>query len=952
MAATTNRVVELQIKLSGVQTLQELDDITKEINDELKGIATNSKEFTQMGNLAKQANSRVKEVSSSLEGITSTEKSEAINKMGMALVGVFQGAAGASLLFGDKAGKQLEEVIKKVGGLFAVTDSLKKITEAFSAKNLSALKSVVAGWKESALAAKLFGTTTKTALISTGIGALVVLLGVMIANWDKIKKATINAFNALKELFPPFRWIANTIDSIADKVGSLGNLLKGIGAGIMAIFKGENFGTAFDNAVESAKQLDSITSEYQKTILDTNDAFEQQIALLSEMGNKEQDILDLEIERNKQIVDILTKKKQLGILTEEEAKALKTSAYQLELLNIKQLNLNKKKSDELKASKDKADADRKAAEARAKEYDDLKKLAVTTQEEILLKLNLLNINGELAKLDVALINPKSINAAADALEKFSVQIQTIYTDSQGIINILPYFYDMFKLWEDLDISTVYAEALKDNEQLLLYDEKRLQILQDFNNGLFSAEEREKQLANLREAREKYMADLQKSSGDALVRNLSMEDKARITILLTTTKQKIAEYDRLIETEKTLKAQVDNAELLANSLENVNGKEIEYAKALTDAQQLELLRLDIIEQLNAVAVDINKTEADTTEILKQNAVESTKLVAIQKTGLQNLKDWFAKNDELVSTYIQLVGQIGELQATMYDRQAEMSQRELDTFIKANEEKVKSEVDAQNKIAEAKIKAQEDVNKTIDDLNALLADAEGERYNDILAMINEQSQVKQDAIDAEMKARDEAARIQAEYDRQVAFRQFKIDEAKWMADKARKAADVSMAIMETALAVIKALPNIPLSVVVGILGAAGIATILATPLAPRPVPPQFAEGGYTSSSASDSKPAGIVHANEWVAPAHMVRNPKTSAIIKTLEGMRLKGYANGGIVTTPTPNASVTTDGIDYKMLGAEVANALRANPMFVSVVEFRNVESRLNIVERRASIGNK
>lgn len=62
--------------------------------------------------------------------------------------------------------------------------------------------------------------------------------------------------------------------------------------------------------------------------------------------------------------------------------------------------------------------------------------------------------------------------------------------------------------------------------------------------------------------------------------------------------------------------------------------------------------------------------------------------------------------------------------------------------------------------------------------------------------------------------------------------------------------------------------------------------------------YSEGGYTKSSANDYQEVGVVHANEWVAPAAMVRaNPITFA---RLESQRrsgnyrsgVAGYADGG------------------------------------------------------------
>jgi len=54
--------------------------------------------------------------------------------------------------------------------------------------------------------------------------------------------------------------------------------------------------------------------------------------------------------------------------------------------------------------------------------------------------------------------------------------------------------------------------------------------------------------------------------------------------------------------------------------------------------------------------------------------------------------------------------------------------------------------------------------------------------------------------------------------------------------------------------------------------------------------YAGGGFTENSNSDLKPVGIVHANEWVAPASMVRsNP---SIFRNLERERVNKYSFQG------------------------------------------------------------
>lgn len=78
--------------------------------------------------------------------------------------------------------------------------------------------------------------------------------------------------------------------------------------------------------------------------------------------------------------------------------------------------------------------------------------------------------------------------------------------------------------------------------------------------------------------------------------------------------------------------------------------------------------------------------------------------------------------------------------------------------------------------------------------------------------------------------------------------------------------------------------------------------------------YSSGGYTSEGTNDYQEVGVVHANEWVAPASMVRaNP---IVFRRLEQARRRGtsvsgvagFADGGMATplTPSPAAVSTVD----------------------------------------------
>lgn len=150
---------------------------------------------------------------------------------------------------------------------------------------------------------------------------------------------------------------------------------------------------------------------------------------------------------------------------------------------------------------------------------------------------------------------------------------------------------------------------------------------------------------------------------------------------------------------------------------------------------------------------------------------------------------------------------------------------------------------------------------------------------------------------------------EYEQQSAKETAKIKRKQAQAEKLGK---IFETVIATASAIMKAAPNIPLQVLQGVLGAAQVAAIVATPIpdfdsgtgsagGSAPVVAQqapqggYAEGGYTGSGGK-YEPAGIVHRGEYVIPNWLLRTPLVADFTSIIEGLRSqKGYAEGGEVT---------------------------------------------------------
>ena len=117
----------------------------------------------------------------------------------------------------------------------------------------------------------------------------------------------------------------------------------------------------------------------------------------------------------------------------------------------------------------------------------------------------------------------------------------------------------------------------------------------------------------------------------------------------------------------------------------------------------------------------------------------------------------------------------------------------------------------------------------------------------------------------------------------------------------------------------------------------------------VPTGYSGGGFTEKRANDYQPVGVVHANEWVAPAAMVRaNPLTFA---TLESMRLsgnyhsgqRGFADGGY-TSPAPAAQRANDTGNMELLRGvyELLSELKAALPFPTYLVFSQASAKQEI----------
>jgi hypothetical protein len=180
MAAQT---IEYNIKINDGQATRSIADIESELaglNDEIKQVDTNSEAFKRASKNIQQLQGELVKATDAVNGLTAEDK-----------IRGFQGSI-------DILGGSVATLVGGIGLLGIESENFDKFT-AYAANAIafsSGLRTAAQGAVDLGMSiqkagglATIFGNVTKKALISTGIGALVVAVGLLIAYWDDLVKA-------------------------------------------------------------------------------------------------------------------------------------------------------------------------------------------------------------------------------------------------------------------------------------------------------------------------------------------------------------------------------------------------------------------------------------------------------------------------------------------------------------------------------------------------------------------------------------------------------------------------------------------------------------------------------------------------------------------------------------------------------------------------------------------
>ncbi len=421
---------------------------------------------------------------------------------------------GAMALFGSQS-EDVAKTLAKVQGAMALSQGLSQLKDMGKVGEQLKLtfKGLTAGM-----------STFKKALISTGIGVLVAGLGLLIANFDTVKKYILNLFPALGKL--------------ADVIGGLVN--------------------AFTDFIGVTSQAERDLDKLNKTNARVSEGIDNQIKLLQAQGGKEKEIYQLKVKQSENELVLL--RKTLAVkkeLTDEELKRFRELKTQQEVLTIE---YNK-----FVATKDKEAADKKQQEAEknAEKEKQRKEKAEAEAEKVKQKKE--EADRIIADAEMSLktkLEQDKYKIEQDYKEKAKKLKEAGITDVEKYATLERAKAAEIKVVEDenrkanLEAETEYQRTLNDirvqTRLLGLTDENektKLQIQSNYANQYADIEANEKLNAQQKLELKKALA-LQEQAELTVLDNKIKEEKINDELAEIDTKMKAAEFDFQLQRDLT------------------------------------------------------------------------------------------------------------------------------------------------------------------------------------------------------------------------------------------------------------------------------------------------------------------------------------------------------------------------------------------------------------------
>lgn len=788
---------------------------------------------------------------------------------------------------------QVKKILTKVTGATKANSVATKGAATSQTALGAATKGTAGGFNLASKAAKLF----KIALISTGIGAIVVLLGSLIAAFATTQRGmdiVTRAVAPLKEIFATLFGLIQKLglkvfDQLKAAINDPGKALKDLGEAIK-----KNLINRFTAAVNLVKlQGRAIVVSFKAMGLGIKKALSG-VPLLGAGIDKEQlekdlqDVKEEAIQVGKEIAQNLVQV-STGLDPDQQAALIQ-------------------------GGKDFAEQMAIAAERGAR----IAELTIEIEENEI-GLNRAKEKGnrlfeEQKKIaeDTLLTDAQRIEAAKNA--------QKILKETEALeIDQLNRQIELAKI--KTEANDTDREALKEIEELEA-EKERIQA----QNIAKSIELRNKENAIIKTR----IAAIKKAQDDEIKRLQKLEAE----------RDKIAEKDK----ERALQNELAILEIKANTLQME--RELEIA-SVDETDQIKLEKeLELQQQLTDIKLQAAQMQADALQVKEGELQEKLKQLRAASSGEETIEILKVQDQLNIAKQERERIQNQEMAVIKEENQIAQDLKQAEYQTLKDEEEL------------TRLKAQEDFKvevrtqalETVQAAGNALVDASNKRAarqrNIELANLNaklENDLITQEEFEAQKLAIEKKA-----FNRKKALELagIAISLAQEIASiNAAAAANPSNAVTFGGAGVSQAAILTALAV--------GRSAVQAGIVASQ----SFAEGGFTGSGqgapdSSGHKVAGVVHANEYVVPKKVLSTPQGAAAVGSLEQMRLKrpttnvsrGFVTGGFTSAPEPvDMKAFEESITNSVVGAieQIPVVNNATETAGIVNEVNNVQSEVN-----------
>jgi hypothetical protein len=323
---------------------KQLREAQAEVTALAEKFGATSKEAIEAAKRAAILRDRIGDAKALVDAFNPDAKFKALTASLSGVAGGFGAVQGAMVLFG-KESEDVQKTLLKVQSAMAISQGLQSVGESIdSFKQLGAvIRTQVVG----------AFSTLRGAIIATGVGALVIGIGLLIANFEKVKETLINLFPGLIEFGNK---IKNILQGITDFIGVTS---------------------------EAARAQDNL-----KLALETsNKAIDNQIKILEAQGGKENEIYEQKkIRINNQI-------KLVKGSTQEELQTIANLNTEKQVLDLQEAN-RIKKANETAAKERKDAADKRAADEKERLQKSAADAKAYQEFEIKLQQDLMKIDED------------------------------------------------------------------------------------------------------------------------------------------------------------------------------------------------------------------------------------------------------------------------------------------------------------------------------------------------------------------------------------------------------------------------------------------------------------------------------------------------------------------------------------------------------------------------------